>query len=261
MIKKIVKKIVNIFGFDIRRAESHDRKTVDGVLRHIASIWRPDIIIDVGAAYGSFVHLSQDIFPNASFVTVEPLYEYERALAKLPRVIHKIFAAAGSSKQEKTIYVHQDLVGSSTKQEVDGEKVDGIKRIVLVTTVDSIVEEFDLKGKILLKVDVQGAELDVLEGALHSFGRIDCVVLEVSFFRSMIDGADIYDIITYMKDQGFVLYDIASCLYRPYDGALSQCDAVFVKEHGLFREYQGFATEEQREKQNEQFHKKLTDVL
>jgi len=47
----------------------------------------------------------------------------------------------------------------------------------------------------------------------------------------------------------------------PYDHALSQVDIAFVKKRSLFRKFHGYATREQREKQNKEFKNKLNKIL
>ena len=59
-------------------------------------------------------------------------------------------------------------------------------------------------------------------------------------------GPQVWDVMAWMKQAGFVLYDIYKFNYRPLDGALCQTDVVFVKEKSKFREQHGFATPEQR---------------
>jgi hypothetical protein len=63
-----------------------------------------------------------------------------------------------------------------------------------------------------------------------------------------LDGPQLYEIVQWMKDHGFVAYDLFGGQNRPLDGALAQMDLVFVKEKGFLRKYHHYATREQREK-------------
>jgi hypothetical protein len=54
---------------------------------------------------------------------------------------------------------------------------------------------------------------------------------------------------TFMKEQGFVPYDIFDLQYRLLDGAMSQVDIAFTREQGLLRKYHFYATREQRAEQ------------
>lgn len=79
---------------------------------------------------------------------------------------------------------------------------------------------------------MQGAELDVLEGSHKSLHKTEVIVLEVSMFQFMKEAPEFSDVIFYMKEHGFVAYDIVLGLDRPLDNALGQIDVVFVKENG-----------------------------
>ena len=57
-----------------------------------------------------------------------------------------------------------------------------------------------------------------------------------------------YGVVAYMKNLGFVAYDVFSESFRPIDGALGQIDIAFAKENGFLRRDHSFATIEQWEK-------------
>jgi hypothetical protein len=113
----------------------------------------------------------------------------------------------------------------------------------------------------MIKVDVQGAELDVLAGANLTLGGAELIVLEVSLFQ-FFQGAPLFcEVLAHMKSRGFVPYDVLGLQYRPIDGALSQIDVVFVKEHGRFRHIHAYATAEQRRTQNQEYRSYLLRTL
>ena len=106
---------------------------------------------------------------------------------------------------------------------------------------------------ILLKVDVQGAELDVMRGAARILEGCEFVILEVSFFEFFKGGPQFYDVVSFMKARGFIACDIGGLQYRLLDHALSQVDLAFCKQDGLFRQSHVYATPAQRAIQNRQF--------
>ena len=145
------------------------------------------------------------------------------------------------------INLHDDLYGSSLLKESDGIKADGIQKKINIIKLDDILSEI-ISGKngVLLKIDVQGAEIDVLEGSLNILDFIDVIILEVSLFKFHHHAPEFYDIIIYMKDKGYVVFDLFGGLNRPIDQALAQKDIMFVKEKGIFRTTHNFATGDQR---------------
>ncbi len=250
-------------GYTLVKHQGMVRSSMEGVLAHIKTVFTPRLIIDVGAATGSFTRLSLQHFPEASAVLFEPVSAYTPALAALtrthPRVTY-IPKAASDHTGVLPFYIHEDLVGSSSKQEAEGAAVDGTRTSVPCITLDEALALTDCTAS-LIKIDVQGAELEVLRGATRVLEQAACVILEVSLFRSLIGGGDVAEVIAFMKERYWVLYDIAGMLYRPYDGALSQYDAVFVKDTSNFRAFHGFASPAQRAAQNERFKHEQNTLL
>jgi FkbM family methyltransferase len=271
LVKSFVQRMLALAGFELRRLAPGSGTSVhrESVL-HVLELARtmgfvPRTVIDVGAAYGSFTRLCQTVFPDARYLLIEPLEEYRSLLEQekqsSPSVQYTI-AAASTHEGEIAINVHPDLVGSSLYREVEtGTGVNGVTRMVRAVTVDHLAREAEGGGPYLLKVDVQGAELDVLDGAERTLQHTEVVVLEVSFFKFFQDGPECAEIMAYMKVRGFVPYDIVGRQYRPLDGALSQVDVAFVKEDGLFRRHHFYATAMQRDAQNQQMQRYLDKVF
>ena len=243
--KLIVKKILDIFGLKVIRKRKD--LTLETFLENIRNIdYYPKTIIDVGAAFGTFP--LYETFPDAFMLLVEPIQEWEQALENICRKYKGDYfiAAAGDKLGETVINVHEDITGSSVLKEVEGSSIDGSPRIVKVITLDQICKAKNTAGPYLIKVDVQGAELSVMDGAEYILQETEIIILEVSLFKTMSTNPEIHDVLGYMKKKGFVTYDIFDFRYRPLDGALSQLDIVFVKENGLFRQSHAFASPEQR---------------
>ncbi len=270
-LKHLIRAILRRFNLDVYRLDSSksvslSRSGIDGLLRQAQSMgFIPATVVDVGAAYGSFANQCFPVFPKARFLLLEPLVEYQPFLEKLMATMPAaqcFVAAASAHPGELVLNVHPDLVGSSLFLEVEqGTDVNGVPRTVRAITIDGLLKETGAKGPFLLKVDVQGAELEVLRGAERMLADTEYIVLEVSLFRFFQDGPDFHDVIEYMKSRGFVAYDISGLQYRPLDNALSQIDVAFVKEDGLFRQRHFYATTEQREAQNRRIRIHLEELF
>jgi FkbM family methyltransferase len=237
-----------------------------GVLEQVkATGFSPATVIDVGAAMGSFSVACHGFFPGARYLLVEPLNEYLPALKNLVETIPGAtyeMSAASSSEEPVVLNVHEDFVGSSLYREVEeGTGVNGVPRQVPAVTLDGLVAQRQAQPPFMVKVDVQGAELDVLSGAETTLRDTELVLLEVSLFQFFQGAPLVCEVVAHMKRRGFVPYDVLGLQYRPIDGALSQLDVVFVKEDGPFRSIHAYATAEQRRAQNRDYRSYLLNVL
>jgi FkbM family methyltransferase len=256
LLKHIIRSILNSLGYEIRRKGVKPsteflsrmntiRTSMAEVLDHFVSTgFSPSTVIDVGVAYGTMSLYTK--FPNARHLLIEPLEEFEHKLMDICNRYDAeyVLAAAGACLGKTGIVISPDLVGSSFMRKKDDEGT--IIREVPVITLDSVCKERDLKGPYVVKVDVQGAELLVLEGGSKILEDTELIILEVSLFRFAQGFPDFYEVIDYMKKRGFVTYEILGGHNRPLDGARAQVDIAFVQENGMFRASNAWATPEQR---------------
>ena len=237
-LKILIQRVLNSCGYQITR-DLTKRQSLAGVLEHVKKLgFEPQTVIDAGVAQGTFE--LYETFPDATHLLIEPLVEFEDVLKNISNQFSKVeYVIAAASSKEGTIEftVRDELVLSSILDETDGSHINGTQREVCTTTIDNLCHEKRLDGPYLIKVDVQGAELDVLDGAKKVLEESELVVLEVSLFQLFVDGPQFYDVVDYMKARQFVVYDIFGWHPRLLDGALAQVDVAFVRENGPFRKY------------------------
>jgi len=115
------------------------------------------------------------------------------------------------------------------------------RRRVPAVRIDDLVEELAFDPPFLVKADTQGSELEVLSGAERTLQSTDAVLLAVSLFQFCEGGPQMADVVAFMKNRGFLAYDIVGGHERPLDGALAQVDMVFVPETGPLRRESQYA--------------------
>ena len=231
----MVNRVLSPAGVRVFRSDSLGRDW-HVLFEHLAKLgFSPKHAIDIGAGTGTTEIYEH--FPNAFLHLYEPLTECLPSLNELAetrpaRVVH---AVVGASAGSTTLNVHPDLIGSSVLQEVEGGGDDGHEVVVDVVTLDADLNDVDLAGGVLMKIDVQGFELEVLAGAQETLRSCDVVIIECSLIATMQGGAEIIDVMRAMDEAGFSLFDLIGGLERPLDGSLAQVDAVFVKSESTWR--------------------------
>jgi FkbM family methyltransferase len=238
-------------GIEVSRAGGGGgpRRALPAVLEHLKGLGvAPATIVDVGVARGTPELYAA--FPGVPLLLVEPLAEHEddlrRLVAQRPGSRYAL-AAAGPQAGALEIAVHRVPACSSVLGDRDPDGHPATRRTVSQLRVDDLVAEHGMGGPFVVKVDVEGAELQVLEGARDTLARTDVVLLEVSFFRFVDGGAELADVVAWMRDAGFSAYDFYNGHLRPLDGALAQVDMAFVRTDGPLRAEHRYATPEQAE--------------
>ena len=262
-VKSAVVRLFNALGFDVRRLRPSmpPRESMAGSLAQLSRLGlKPRTVIDVGVAYQTSE--LYEAFKDARILLIEPLAEFEPFLRKICATYKAqyILAAAGEVPGTAVLNVHPDKIGSSFLSEVEGPSVDGTPRSVPVVSIDQLCLEKNLQGPYVIKADVQGAELQVLGGAKRALQQTEIVILEVSLLAALIGGPELFDVVSRMKELGFVAYDVFGLHYRPLDNALCQVDMVFVPQCSSLRKSRAYATPEQRHAQFRATQHHLTEV-
>jgi FkbM family methyltransferase len=212
-------------------------------------------VIDVGIAFGTPALYAST--PNAKFYLVEPVPSCRPLLQDLAgRLDAETFnVAAGASDGSLDFFVHSDVSGSSAYAQHEGSSFDGERIKVPVRRLDSLIDK-PLARPALLKIDTQGAELEVLAGASGLLGDIDVVIVEVSFHEFRQGAPEFHDIVIRMAELGFRGYEVLEGHYRSADNALAQVDLAFVKADSSLRATKAFFTQDQAKAYLRQYDKR-----
>ena len=239
-MKKIIKHIFQFFNIELKRISNTE---LEKSIRPVGDFkilledlknrgLKCNTVFDVGANKAEWSIILKSVYPNARCILIEPLIE---CIANLKDFVanHKesnyYLVAAGNDNKDQIITIWDDLYGSSLLPfEDELKKVEGKQRKIKVVKIDDLIKENNIEKPEILKVDVQGFELEALKGASSLFGITEVIILEVSLFS-------FDDVPEFMYINNYVVYDFPGFLRRPLDGALGQCDICFVKKDSFLR--------------------------
>ena len=197
-----------------------------------------DEIVDVGAASGEWTRECMAVLPNARYFLVDPLDENAvalRTLAAARRNVHCWIGALGASQGTMQLFVHGD---QSSAYPSEFSRVPG--RDVSVRTLDSFLGR-EIHHPALIKADVQGHELEVLQGAERCLSTAVLVLLEVSFRRIYAGAPLAHEVIAFMGARGFRILDVCTYTQSPSDGELAQSDLLFARDGAPIFSREGYA--------------------
>lgn len=197
-------------------------------------------ILDIGANRGDWAIMAKGIFPDAEVYMIEPLSEMEESLLKIctdfSGVKYFPFAVGDKIGTHVMTTWGDNLAGANCRLEENEYLLKSNKqRIISIKTIDSMIEKGEIKIPEIAKLDIQGYELEALRGGTHLFGITELFILETSLFQFTAGNPILSDIVIFMTQQGYEIYDFAGFLRRPFDGALAQIDVCFAKKDGILR--------------------------
>ena len=254
---KSIRRLLHLLGIDIVRFKSNP--AWNGTLASVGSDKRPigrmdhlledlkirglncKTILDVGAHSANWSRMAKKVYPYADFCLIEPQIEMKEQLENFCIEFKDsiyFLSGAGAKNDVLTLTLFDDLGSSSFLPHSDAQlKHGGKQREIKIITIDDLINSEKIKPPELIKLDVQGFELEALKGASKTFGYTEAYILEVSLFSfEDVPGMPIFsDVINFMLERGYVVYDFPGFLRRPLDGALGQCDICFVKRNGFLR--------------------------
>ncbi|WP_113661851.1 FkbM family methyltransferase [Pedobacter nanyangensis] len=195
----------------------------------------PRLVIDIGAYEGTWAIDFKKYFPNTKILMLEAQEGKSIYLNKVKEKSNQSidFKIALLSDVIKEVEFNEYETASSVYKE-DNETNAKVVRLK-TQRLDDLLTNTEFEKPDFVKIDVQGAELDVLKGALNTLKSVEFVLIEVSFLNIYKGAPLAHEIVQFMAQQGFVIYDIASLMRRPFDKALNQSDFLFIKEKSPLR--------------------------
>lgn len=245
-MKYLIQQCINFFGYEIRKFQrvaapvvTFDDSNKDRLLKHFfetikAVGFTPRHIIDVGANHGTWTRETLKYFPDCHYTLLEPQYWMKDSMTDLLTNDKIKFLPIGAGSEAGSFnftIVHRD--DSCSFRYTDEEaKANGFKQIkVNVEPLNTVVRNSTFPFPDIVKVDAEGLDLEVLEGASDLFGDTEVFMVEAGVTNKLFDNS-LLKLTSYMDKKGYRLFDITD-LNRPFSvKTLWLVELVFVKKGG-----------------------------
>lgn len=196
-VRSGVKSALRSLGLDVSR---HPRYlSHDWLLRAVISEAAVDLVIDVGAHWGSFVEAVRRLGYDGDVVCIEPITSsFERLRQKVAGddrcSVHQLALGIRSGELEMFVHPGQSWLNSARRLNAFGQghfaSEDRSSEHVRVERLDDFIDRLGLDlahRRALLKVDTQGLDFEVLEGGAATLSHVVVLQVEVSA-RAIYEG-------------------------------------------------------------------------
>lgn len=195
-------------------------------------------VFDIGGNVGAYAEEAHRQWPRALLLSFEPLSDIaneneRRARGRWttvhmgvaedvgPRFINRNLSNPGSSTLLTPGGVRRDVFGLEEKYE---------RELVMCTSLDALMQgPIKVEPPALMKIDVEGAELSVLQGGPRTVPQFDTVVIELNGPGIFERAPSAEEIDARMREYGFRLVGSAGELRHPDDNTILQWDGVWVR--------------------------------
>ncbi len=238
-IKKIAKKIVHMLGLDIYRLSPGTNSSLQ-LLKGL-DCFGVETVFDIGANTGQFASDLRSIGYRGRVVSFEPLPDaYKKlSMAAVRDALWDVHmqGAIGDTDGEIEINIAGNSVSSSVlpmlEAHSDAAEASAYvgKVSVPVFRLDTIADQYlDGSGNYFIKIDTQGFEWQVLDGAPEMLAKAQGVLCELSLVP-LYEGQRLWtEMIGRLEAEGFSLWSIQKGFVDPKNGKTLQVDAIFFRD-------------------------------
>ncbi|MGO8676426.1 MAG: FkbM family methyltransferase [Limisphaerales bacterium] len=195
-------------------------------------------VIDGGANVGQFARAAADTFPGACIYSFEPLpaaaEQFSRNLTDCPRV--KLIRSALGSRDGTVAFHPNEYSQSSSVLPQAAEHTMSFSKDKQLRSIEVPIMRLDtfaagrvLAAPLLIKLDLQGFELEALKGGVELLQRTNYVLAE-TVFESMYQGEPLFhELLSFMSSVGFA-FRMPLAALRDERDLIVQMDALFTRE-------------------------------
>ncbi len=236
-MKKTFNKVLNKLGYQIKKVENgfSFNSNLDWLKKNNIKT-----ILDIGANEGQFAKYINNVLPDATIYSFEPIPACFKKLLFLSdgiKNLHPINIALGD-KNDKIDFYQNEFSPSSSIMKMKDTHIANFPHTketklikIEVRKLDDFIHEIEIANPVLVKIDVQGYEGKVLLGGNNFFKNIPKIVIIEASLKEMYENEISFNEIYEMfRSMNYKYHGNLYQLYSPLDGEILQADAVFIKQ-------------------------------
>lgn len=238
-MKKLIQKILRRNGFQISKFPDEDSALRMKMIKH----FNIDTLLDVGANIGQYASKMRKIGYQKKIISFEPLKSafegLKKAASRDPNWLINNYAL-GNEDTTSTINIANNSYSSSilnmlpTHLSSAPESKYVAKQEIEIKKIDSIFPTFYTKAEsVMIKIDTQGYEKNVIDGANESLHKIKIIQLEMSLVPLYENEMTYLEMIKYLDSKGYQLFGLENGFSDATTGQLRQVDGIFVQKNIL----------------------------
>ena len=236
-MKDLVKSLIRRAGYELKKYSPASSE--HALMKKILFSKNIDLIIDIGANTGQYGNSLRKLGYKGNIISFEPM---KKAYAKLEHLSEKDgkwncfnyaignengeieINVANNSYSSSILGIHQNhLSAAPDSKYIDKEKIK-IKTLAEVVSSQTITSFHS----ILLKIDVQGYEMEVIKGAEPILPYMNVIQMELSLVPLYEHGPLFKDMLLKMESLEFSLFNFTPEFFNADDGRMLQVNGFFV---------------------------------
>ena len=233
-MKKLLRKFISKFS-----KYSHIYENAFDLVKTI-NLHEINLVIDIGASTGEYAKMLRRFGYDKYIFSIEPVSKSFKILNKNcssdKKWSSKQYIISKQNKNKIKINVSKDFDNSSIlnstelhlknhkgaeffyTEEIDSKSLDQL-----------LNEDIDIQKNMMLKIDTQGTESDILESGDASLDKFKLIQVELSIQKLYSNQKLWTEVVQFMKEKGFDVWNIIPGYKQKDKGQLYQFDAIFYK--------------------------------